>query len=236
MKNATALEIIATSLEDVKASCQGGAQRVELLSAFHEGGLTPPEDLIRGVLGFPVEVAVMLRPHSRSFRYCEEDYMRMRRDLLRMEALGVSRVVLGALNSRGEVDSEFLKRLFYGVQLQATFHRAIDVSSDLFKSLEKIAEIENFTHVLTSGGGTHCANHLSVLKAMMGGPLRIIVGSGLSLGNLPQVLDQLQDMEFDLHFGRAARGGRLEDGVEADIVREIRRTIGIYNRRSEACC
>lgn len=217
------LEIISTSLGDAKESVKAGAQRIELVSALSEGGLTPSDGLVGSVLDLPIEVAVMLRPWSRSFCYGEDELAVMRRDLQRMEEIGVQRVVVGALTPQGEVDTEFLKRLFSGSRMKATFHRAIDQSRDIFKSLEKIESIGNFTHVLSSGGPGEAIENTPVLKNMMGGPLRIIVGGGLDIENIHYLMEELSGKSFDLHFGRAVRGGDLQGFVREDLVRRIRK-------------
>lgn len=216
------LEIIATSLQDAKEGLKGGAQRLELVSCLAEGGLTPSDGLIQSVLKLPVEVAVMLRPFSKSFCYSEEDLTIMARDLMRMEEIGVDRVVIGALTQAGDVDTEFLKKLFNGSKMKATFHRAIDESRDIFESLEKVSEIHNFTHVLSSGGPGNAIENMEVLKKMMDGPLRIIVGSGVDLENMERLTKAFCGRNYDLHLGRAVRGGGVQGGVQKDLVKKAR--------------
>ncbi|NLY36715.1 MAG: copper homeostasis protein CutC [Tissierellia bacterium] len=219
------LEIISSSLLDAKNSIKGGAHRIELISALSEGGLTPSDGLIRSVLELPIEVAVMLRPFSKSFCYGQDELLVMTRDLLRMEAIGVKRIVVGALTPQGEVDVEFLKRLFSATNMRATFHRAIDQSHNIFKSLEKINKIHNFTHVLSSGGPGTARQNIEVLKKMMEGPLQVVVGSGVDFGNMEYLIKEFSGKNYDLHFGRAVRGGDIQNNVSEDLVRKAREII-----------
>lgn len=219
------LEIISSSLGDAKESLKGGAQRIELVSALSEGGLTPSDGLIRSVLELPIEVAVMLRPLSRSFCYGEDDFIVMSRDLQRMEDIGVQRVVVGALTPQKDVDVDFLKRLFSHRKIKATFHRALDQSRDIYESLEKISEIDNFTHVLSSGGPGSAGENTPVLTKMMEGPLRVIVASGVDLENITYLIRKFSGKNYDFHLGRAVRGGRVESPVREDLVRKIREII-----------
>lgn len=215
------IEAIASSVLDAKESIAGGAGRIELVSALSEGGLTPSFGLIEEILTLPIEVAIMLRPSSKSFVYRDDEFQVMRKDLLQMEKMGVKRVVVGALNNRGDVDGVFLKELFDGISLKATFHRAIDESKDLLKSLETISEMDNFTHVLTSGGSGKAVEHLDVLKEMMKGPLHIIVGSGVTLENAAYLQESFKDYEYDLHLGTALRHGDIHGSVDQKLVQKL---------------
>lgn len=68
------LEVIAVNVEDAKAAEEGGADRIELVSAMSEGGLTPSYGFMEQVLSqVSIPVYVMIRPHSRSFRYSADD-------------------------------------------------------------------------------------------------------------------------------------------------------------------
>ena len=65
------LEVIATSVEDVKAISQSNADQIEYCRAMVSGGLTPKINEVKQAL----EVAnhqpinVMIRPNAKSFTY-----------------------------------------------------------------------------------------------------------------------------------------------------------------------
>ena len=219
------IEVIASSLLDAKEAVKGGAHRIELVSALSEGGLTPSYGLIEEVIKLPVEVAVMLRPSSEDFVYREDELVVMRKDLLVMEEMGVERVVVGALDEAGRVDLAFLQKLFQDISLKATFHRSIDDSKDPLGSLDEISQIQNFTHVLTSGGPGKAVDHVDVLKNMIKGPLRVIVGSGVTLENASFLQEAFKGHDYDLHLGTALRHGQIHGSVDRRLIEELFRRL-----------
>ena len=71
------LEVIATTVADARLAAQAGANRLELVTAMGEGGLTPSLGLIEAVVAaVTIPVNVIVRPHSRSFVYDADDYAR----------------------------------------------------------------------------------------------------------------------------------------------------------------
>ncbi|HWQ07459.1 MAG TPA: copper homeostasis protein CutC, partial [Holophaga sp.] len=72
------LEVIALTPDEARLAESAGADRIELITAFGEGGLTPGIGLVkRTVAAVRIPVNVMVRPHSRSFRYSPEDLAAM---------------------------------------------------------------------------------------------------------------------------------------------------------------
>ena len=57
------LEVIATTVADARAAAQAGADRLELVTAMGEGGLTPGIGLVAAVVeAVAIPVNVMVRP------------------------------------------------------------------------------------------------------------------------------------------------------------------------------
>ncbi|KAA2302373.1 copper homeostasis protein CutC, partial [Clostridioides difficile] len=80
MERQPVLEVIAVDAADAKVAEEGGADRIELVSAMSEGGLTPSYGVMEHVVSHvSVPVYVMIRPHSRSFRYSADDIHAMTR-------------------------------------------------------------------------------------------------------------------------------------------------------------
>ncbi len=83
----TLLEVIATTVADARAAERRGADRIELISAMGEGGLTPSLGLIETVTeAVAIPVNVVVRPHSRSFVYDADDYAVMLRNVRAIDA------------------------------------------------------------------------------------------------------------------------------------------------------
>ena len=67
------IEIIATTIEDAIAAERGGADRIELISHFEVGGLTPSLELVGAVTdAVKIPVRVMLR-ESEDFQVSNEN-------------------------------------------------------------------------------------------------------------------------------------------------------------------
>jgi copper homeostasis protein len=133
----TLLEVIATTVADARAAERGGADRLELITAMGEGGLTPSIGLIESVIeavGIPVNVIV--RPHSRSFVYDADDYAVMLRDVRAIAKTRANAIVVGMLRADGSVDTDGLARVIEAADgLQLTFHRAFDETRDLLAAI-----------------------------------------------------------------------------------------------------
>jgi len=134
------LEVIAVDAADAQAAEQGGADRIELVSAMSEGGLTPGYGQIEQVVSkVSIPVYVMIRPHSRSFCYSADDLQVIIQDIRVARELGAAGIVIGALTDQGEVDRSFLQTCLLSAQgLGVTFHRAIDSSANVVRALESI--------------------------------------------------------------------------------------------------
>lgn len=65
------LEVIATSVEDVKAISQSQADRIEYCRSMVVGGLTPKIKVVKEALLIPHHqpINVMIRPNAKSFTY-----------------------------------------------------------------------------------------------------------------------------------------------------------------------
>ena len=105
-------EAIASSLEDARTIEAAGGQRIELVSALSQGGLTPSLGLVQSVLDqVSLPVAVMVRPNKQGFCYSPDDLEEMGRDARIFWAMGVRHIVAGLLDEEGLADIQGLERL-----------------------------------------------------------------------------------------------------------------------------
>lgn len=100
------LEVIACTLDDAKEAERGGAHRLEIISHFELGGLTPSIELvktIRDAVSLPLRV--MLR-ESEGFEIRDTSQIARLEIIAReLNALDVEGIVLGFLRS-GRIDLE----------------------------------------------------------------------------------------------------------------------------------
>ena len=204
------LEIIASTVEDARLIAEGGADRIELVSALSEGGLTPSYGLmLQAVRAVAIPVNVMIRPHSRSFVYSDEDLGCMLEDIKQAKAVGANGVVLGVLDAAGSIALPSLKEMLrYCSGLEVTFHRAIDEAADILGAAELLASLP-IDRVLSSGGRGQAEANLDVLRQMHSilaakGKL-LLVGSGVNPDNCQAILQATKAQE--LHVGTSVRCG-----------------------------
>lgn len=222
------IEVIAYTLSDALIAARNGADRLEVITAPAEGGLTPSLGLVQSILDqVAIDIRVMIRPHSRSFVYSKEDIEVMERDIANLRSLGVSGLVSGALTPQGDVDTNALERLLTAANdLPITFHRAIDEAADLEQAIYTLGQYSQITHILTSGGrpsvleATDIIEQLTPVAKQQG--ITLLPGAGLHIDALESFLRQTSVQEF--HIGSAARqNGSIMNPIDVDKLSAIRR-------------
>src|SRR5215813_7858155 len=109
------LEIIVCTVEDSVAAERGGANRLEIISQYEAGGLTPSFDLVREITStVKVPARVMLR-ESEPFVVTDEDEIEKLCDAARAFAqLPVEGLVLGFLKEAPggmQIDHDLMSRV-----------------------------------------------------------------------------------------------------------------------------
>ena len=222
------IEIIGTTIEDAKRIEKGGADRIELVSALSEGGLTPSYSLIKSaVRSVNIPVNVMIRPHSKSFVYTEEEIQLMVEDIRIAKDLKVNGVVFGVLNKHNEICIPTLEKLLKACNgIDVTFHKAIDELSHKVKGIEILSEYEQIKNVLTSGGKGDILNNIPVIKNMVekSKHINLIVGGGLDFDNIKEIIKNTKASQY--HFGTAIRNNKSISGeINTEKLRLLINTI-----------
>lgn len=203
------LEIIATSLQDARTAERAGADRLELCSALTEGGLTPSLGLIEAVVeGVSIPVHVIVRPHSRTFHYNEEDIQVMLADIRHIRQTKAAGIVIGILDEANRIDTVNLKRfLDEAGDLNVTFHRAFDEIEDQLEAVSALAEFPQIQRILTSGGPAPAPESIGkiseLVKKSKPTSVTILAGNGMTPDGLTEFLEATGVTE--IHFGSAVR-------------------------------
>jgi copper homeostasis protein len=221
------LEVIAMTVADARIAAQAGADRIELVTAMGEGGLTPSLGLIEAVVAaVEIPVNVIVRPHSRSFVYDADDYAVMLRDVRAVKAAGANGVVIGMLSADGEIDRDGLARAIDAADgLAITFHRAFDETRDLREALNVLLGFAAVTNVLTSGGKPSALHAQAEIRQLVqqaaGSHCTVLAGAGLTVVAVADFVSLTQVQA--VHFGSGVRvGGNGLAPVDADKVTQVR--------------
>jgi len=221
------LEVIATTVADARLAAQAGADRLELVTAMGEGGLTPSIGLIEAVVNaVSIPVNVIVRPHSRSFVYDADDHALMLHDVRAVKAAGANGVVIGMLNVDGEIDREQLARAIDAADgLAVTFHRAFDEVRDQQKALDVLLGFDAVTNVLTSGAQPSVLNAEATIRALVrqasGSHCTVLAGAGLTVDAVAGFVSRTQVQA--VHFGSGVRvGGNGLAPIDIDKVARVR--------------
>jgi copper homeostasis protein len=205
------LEVIATTVADAKAAEEAGADRLELITAFGEGGLTPSIGMVEAVVdAVRIPANVIVRPHSRSFVFDAHDHAVMRRDVRAIAAARANGIVIGMLTPTGEIDRDGLLRAIDAADgLPVTFHRAFDEARDLRRALDVLLEFDAVTNVLTSGGAPSVLQAEQTVRALVaqarGSHCTVLAGAGLTVDALAGLIAATGVRA--VHFGSGVRVG-----------------------------
>jgi copper homeostasis protein len=194
------LEIAANSLASALAAQEGGADRIELCADLNDGGTTPSCGTIaitRDRVNIPLYI--LIRPRAGDFCYDAREVDVMLRDIEMCAKEGCDGVVIGALDTHGDVDEAVCRELISATEmLDVTFHRAFDVARDQVRALETIIAL-GCGRVLTSGGAANAfagAERIAGFVKQAGSRLQVMAGAGLDASNIREVALRTNACEF----------------------------------------
>lgn len=162
-------EACVDNIQDAINAFKKGADRIEFCSNLDEDGLTPSNyDLISLKKSISIPVRVMVRPHSNSFNYNDDDLIQMKETIEFCKNQKFDGVVFGCLDDDNELDLNKIKYLAdFAKPLNVIIHKAIDLTSSPLNSLKKLLDIDNVNGVLSSGGFETAELGTEVLKKMI---------------------------------------------------------------------
>ena len=163
-------EACVEGLEQSLIAQSRGANRLELCQRLDLDGLSPSPEAIaecRRILTIPLRV--MVRPHDKGYRYTSAELNEMKEIIDFCKILKVDAVVFGFLNDDHTIDIERTREFVeYAHPLKTIFHRAIEKTPDISKSLEMLVTETQIDGILTSGISGKALNEIPFLKEMVG--------------------------------------------------------------------
>lgn len=227
------LEVIVENAEDAKLAEIYGANRLEVVSAISEGGLTPSYGVLKEIIGATsLQTMVMIRPHSHSFVYSESDQRAIQTDIEVVKELGASGIVFGAVTASGEIDTALLEKVLeWKGNLRFTFHRAIEATNDIEKAYNILKTYgKKIDQVLTSGGTKSAMDSIPLLQKWITesrenpDALSILVGSGVTDQNIYELHLALSNDAY--HVGGGARiSGSFANSLDPERIERIQAII-----------
>lgn len=210
MNNKLVVEVCVDSVDSAVAAQAAGADRVELCGNLLEGGTTPSAGLIAEVRRkASLKLHVMVRPRGGDFCYSPSEFDVMADDILSAKRLGADGVVFGLLDADGNIDPSRMGSLIEIARpMRVTCHRAIDMSSDLEKSLETLATL-GVDYLLTSGGeqtALEGSAAIARLVRLAHGRVAVMAGSGIHEGNVRRLLAETGVKEIHVGLSDALPG------------------------------
>lgn len=220
MKNKN-LEVACFNLESAIIAQQYGADRIELCDNMLEGGTTPNFEIARKVRSeLRIKMNVMIRPRGGDFVYNDAEFEQMKSEILQFKKINVDGFVFGILDVNNSFDNARNKELVtLASPLPCTFHRAFDVVSNVYESLELVID-SGFKTVLTSGQGENATEGIEVLRSLVvkaNGRIVIMPGGGLRSSNIV-LLDQNVNASF-YHSSAIIGSGEIANGNEVEQIK-----------------
>ena len=189
-------EVCAGSVQDCINAQLGGADRVELNSALHLGGLTPSLAMLKLVKEkISLKVICMDRPRAAGFCYDDVEIETMFEDAKILLENGADGISFGFLNSDATINVTETKKmveLIHQYQKEAVFHRAFDCVDDPMHAIKQLIDC-GVDRILTSGlqpTAMQGASVLEKLQSEFGNRIELLAGSGINANNIRAIKEQ----------------------------------------------
>jgi copper homeostasis protein len=222
------LEVIVQTVADARAAADGGADRLEVVRAIRDGGLTPAPSLVEAIAtATSLPLRVMIRENA-GYESSPVERRLLQQAASDIASIGVHGLVAGFARGGDLLLDDLSVVLDAAPRVPVTFHRAFDTLADPGGAVDVLGQIQAIDRILTSGGdGTareRCAR-LRELSARAAGRLVIVAGGGVDEAAF--AMFARDGCVREIHVGRAARDEIDPDGpVAAARVRRLRGLAG----------
>jgi copper homeostasis protein len=218
------LELCAASIDAIHLAKEFNFDRIELCQNLEYGGVTPSYGMIEYAIAYGIETHVLIRPRPGGFLYQKEELEIMLREVKNCSEMGAKGVVVGVLNDRNNIDSDFLKEIIDKANgMEVTFHRAFDDVIDWKKALDILIDLK-INRLLSSGMARNVDQGLPILKEMIDyakGSIEIMPGGGVNAGNILKIKKTLN--VNSIHFSGTSKVDSDEDSFFSDSILKVDR-------------
>jgi len=223
------LEVIATSLEDVRIAGASGADRIELAVGLAEGALTPSIGFLEKVSNIAtIPVFVMIRPRDGVSIYSKEELEIMMADAQTVREIGLAGIVSGVLTSSQTINTEAMECILSACSpLPVIFHRAFDQVKDPFKALEDIISLgPRMQRILTAGLKDLTVEGLPLIKQFVkiaGNRISIMPGTAITIENIREIVEKtcITDIHLGIGVRTPASFAGVLDGKKIEQIKQI---------------
>jgi copper homeostasis protein len=195
MKKIT-VEVCVDNFQSIVKASHAGADRLELCSALNAEGLTPTPGMVQfAKQKTNCSLQAMIRSRPGDFCYNEDEQEGMLFDFENLIPLGIDGIVIGALTQEGNIDIAFIKpfiALAKQHDLELTFHRAIDLTNNYFKTIQELIDL-GFTRILSSGQAKNIMEGIdgvAMAQREFGHKIQIMPGGGIKPENIISLVSQ----------------------------------------------
>lgn len=195
-------EACVVSLAQALDAQQRGADRVELCVRLETEGMTPDLTLSASLCDqLTIPVRVMIRATPIGYEVDENTLQEMIDSIDALKPLPIEGFVFGVLKENRIDQEAMMVMLNHAFPFPVTFHKAIDMSTDIEADLGWLNEVGMIDTILTSGGVTHAIDGVSQILAMKS----LFNGKIMAAGKItPEVLVPLHEqLQLSWYHGRA---------------------------------
>lgn len=169
---------------------------MEICSNLHLDGHTPSIDLVSKILKqVSIPVKVMIRTNSIGFRVNKKEINTLINSIKSFKNLGINEIVFGFLNNKNELDYNSIHLLAeISRPMNITFHKAIDKTENIIKSIDALTNIDNIKSILTSGSMDTALEGVKMIKEIYkiyGQRFNVIAAGSITKYNLMLIHSQL---------------------------------------------
>lgn len=194
------IETIASTLDEALSLEALGADRIELVSAVSEGGLTPSHAMIQKVCEqcrIPVNVMIKTR---KDYQFSDRDMEVMLADLEYIKTTKAHGIVFGALKGL-KLNKAYIEVIIKNKgHLSMTLNRCFDRSDDFNEALHYVKDLE-IDRILSSGHENSVIDGSENFKTIqrMCPNIKVMAGAGLNVSNVKKFVEDV--LPEEIHFG-----------------------------------